>query len=80
MDEVIQAAPEAAEPQVVETQQVEQQSTPQVDPYEEAARKEGWRPKEEFEGDPEKWRPAKEFVERGELFGKIILTNLDIFK
>ena len=71
MDEVIQAAPEAAEPQVVETQQVEQQSTPQVDPYEEAARKEGWRPKEEFEGDPEKWRPAKEFVERGELFGKI---------
>ena len=31
MDEVIQAAPEAAEPQVVETQQVEQQR-PKVDP------------------------------------------------
>ena len=70
MDEVIQSAPEAVEPQV-ETQQVAEQSTPQVDPYEEAARKEGWRPKDEFEGDPEKWRPAKEFVERGELFGKI---------
>ena len=54
MDEVIQSAPEAVEPQV-ETQQVAEQSTPQVDPYEEAAREQGWRPKEEFAGDPEKW-------------------------
>lgn len=43
----------------------------QVDPYEAAAREQGWKPKEEFEGDEGKWRPAKEFVERGELFGKI---------
>ena len=43
----------------------------QNDPYEDQAREQGWRPKEEFEGDPEKWKPAKEFVERGELFGKI---------
>lgn len=42
-----------------------------VDAYESEARDQGWRPKEEWEGDPEKWRPAKEFVERGELFGKI---------
>lgn len=65
---------------VVETQEeapvVEQQieSTPQAvetDSYEAAAREQGWRPKEEYEGDPNKWRPAKEFVERGELFGKI---------
>ena len=68
MDEVIQSAPEAEQPQV-ETQV--EQSTPQVDPYEEAAREQGWRPKEEFDGDEAKWRPAKEFVERGELFGKI---------
>ena len=53
-----QAAP-AIEPQV------------QVDSYEEQARQQGWKPKEEYEGDPDKWRPAKEFVERGELFGKI---------
>lgn len=49
----------------------EVQQTQQVDSYEEEARVQGWKPKEEYEGDPEKWRPAKEFVERGELFGKI---------
>lgn len=42
-----------------------------LDPYEQEARDQGWKPKEEYEGDPSKWRPAKEFVERGELFGKI---------
>ena len=71
MDEVIQAAP-VEEQQPAEVQQTEQQQ-PHIesDPYESEAREQGWRPKEEFEGDPEKWRPAKEFVERGELFGKI---------
>lgn len=52
-----------------QTTNVEQ--TPQPTQYEEAAREQGWRPKEEYEGDPTKWRDAKEFVERGELFGKI---------
>lgn len=55
---------------VVENVQ-ETQSTPQVDSYESQAREQGWKPKEEYQGDPEKWKPAKEFVERGELFGKI---------
>ena len=61
---------------VVETvTQTEQTNTPvsgtATDSYEAEAREQGWKPKEEYEGDPEKWRPAKEFVERGELFGKI---------
>lgn len=43
----------------------------QTDSYESQAREQGWKPKEEYQGDPEKWKPAKEFVERGELFGKI---------
>lgn len=43
----------------------------QASSYEDTAREQGWRPKEEWDGDPDKWRPAKEFVERGELFGKI---------
>ena len=59
----------------VEQTPVVQESAPvvekQTDPYEDQAREQGWRPKEEFEGDPEKWKPAKEFVERGELFQKI---------
>lgn len=45
--------------------------TPVENPYESQAREQGWRPKEEFEGDPAKWRDPKEFVERGELFKKI---------
>ncbi len=67
MSEELQVAPAGNEqPQVTNT-------APEVsvDPYEAEAREQGWRPKEEYEGDPNKWRPAKEFVERGELFGKI---------
>ena len=30
------------------------------------ARSQGWVPREEFRGDPDKWRPADEFVKRGE--------------
>lgn len=54
----------------VENQPDQNHVTP-ADSYESQAREQGWKPKEEYEGDPEKWRPAKEFVERGELFGKI---------
>lgn len=43
----------------------------ETDPYEQEARSQGWVPKEEYQGDPGKWRGSKEFVERGELFGKI---------
>lgn len=64
---------QAVQTEVVNTTPVVQTSeaTPQVDPIEVEAREQGWKPKEEYEGDPAKWRPAKEFVERGELFGKI---------
>lgn len=56
---------------VIETQQVEEGTQQASDPYESEAREQGWIPKEEYQGDPDKWKPAKEFVERGELFGKI---------
>lgn len=32
-----------------------------------AAMDKGWRPKEEWEGDPDDWRPAKQFLEWGEM-------------
>jgi len=44
---------------------------PQPTPLEAKAREQGWKPKEEYEGDKEEWVDAKEFVKRGELFGKI---------
>lgn len=61
------------EPQAHIEPQTEVSTEPQVniDPYESEAREQGWKPQDEYEGDPNKWRPAKEFVERGELFGKI---------
>jgi hypothetical protein len=66
-DEIITDAPDTTpvEPQ----DQIA--AAPPVDTYEDQARTQGWVPKEEWSGDPEKWRPAKEFAERGELFGKI---------
>jgi len=43
----------------------------EVDPDEEIARAKGWKPKDEWQGDPKKWVPADEYNRRGELFDKI---------
>jgi hypothetical protein len=40
-------------------------------PVEQKAIEQGWRPKEEFSGDPDSFIEAAEFVRRGELFSKI---------
>lgn len=45
---------------------------------EQRALDQGWRPKDEWDGDPEAWRPAKEFIDRGELFKKIEAQNRTI--
>ena len=44
--------------------------------YEEEARSQGWKPKEEF-GDDDKWVDAKTFVERGEQFVGILKPRID---
>lgn len=62
---------------VVSDEQVQQEnldtttSHAEVDPYEAAAREQGWKPESEWTGDKSKWRNSKEFVDRGELYGKI---------
>lgn len=38
---------------------------------EDRAREQGWRPKEEFDGDPAKWVSAETFVAKGELIDRI---------
>lgn len=38
---------------------------------EDLAREQGWRPKEEYEGDQSKWVSAETFLAKGELIGKI---------
>jgi hypothetical protein len=42
---------------------------------EEAARKQGWTPQDEFRGDPEKWVDAETFVERGEKIAGIATSR-----
>jgi len=44
-------------------------------PAEAAAREMGWRPLEEFRGDPDKWVDAETFVSRGEHFLPILRAN-----
>lgn len=59
------------EKEAQEDEQVEEEATSEVDPDEELARAKGWKPKDEWQGDPKKWVPADEYNRRGELFDKI---------
>lgn len=43
----------------------------ELTPTQQEALGQGWVPKDDFEGDPEKWVEAGEFLRRGELFRKI---------
>lgn len=45
--------------------------------YETDARKQGWKPQDEFDGPADKWRPAKEFVERGNEDPRILRSRVD---
>lgn len=48
--------------------EVKVETTPSI---EDRAKEQGWRPKEEYEGDPGKWVSAETFVAKGELIEKI---------
>jgi len=59
-------------PVVVESETTEVVEEESKEPtIEEQAREQGWKPKEDFEGDPEEYVSPGEFIRRGELFGKI---------
>ncbi len=45
--------------------------------YEGEARKQGWKPQDEFDGPADKWRPAKEFVDRGNEDPRILRSRVD---
>lgn len=59
---------EEAQDNAAEEQQEEQQeeATPQVNEIEEKARRMGWKPQEEYKGDPDRWTDAETFVKVGE--------------
>lgn len=56
----------------------ENQEAPQISATEQAARDQGWVPKEDFNGDEHRWVDAGEFLRRGELFGKIESQNKEL--
>lgn len=65
-DTTAQAAVEAAV-----SSQEQENAAPEADPVEAEARKQGWRPKDEWSGDPDNWKDAKTYVEHGEVKSRI---------
>lgn len=55
----------------IEPQEQNQEQAPQLSPVEQKALEQGWKPKDQFEGDAADFIDAPEFVRRGELFQKI---------
>lgn len=53
------------------TEEVKPTDQPELSPIQQKALDQGWKPKEQFEGDPDEFIDAAEFVRRGELFSKI---------
>jgi hypothetical protein len=49
---------------------INQETPPEVNPIFDKAKAAGWKPLEEFEGDPDQWVDAKEFVGRAPLYEK----------
>ena len=55
----------------LEKQEVDQSQEDTSITIETRAKEQGWRPKEEYDGDPSKWVSAETFVAKGELIEKI---------
>lgn len=53
------------------TEETQEAKEVELSPDEQRAREGGWRPKNEWEGDPDEWVSAKEFNKRGELMQRI---------
>ncbi len=62
---------EVVEQEVQVEQKQEVVKAPEYSAKEQQAMELGWRPKDDFDGDPEEWVSAREFLKRGELFGRI---------
>lgn len=54
-----------------DTTEVDVKSAEKSPSIEDVAREQGWRPKEEYDGDPTKWVSAETFVAKGELIDRI---------
>jgi hypothetical protein len=76
-DEIAEeAVAEATKEEVVPEKEPE--TTPTVDPAEASAKAQGWKPKDQFTGDPALWVDAKEFLGRAPLFDKIKAQSTEL--
>lgn len=75
MEQDLRSQLSAAQEETVELEEKqlepEAETPPEETPEQARARQDGWCPKEEWRGDPDKWVDAKTFNQRGELFGTI---------
>lgn len=71
---------EQIQEQAAEEQQqvVQEQQQVEFSAAEQKAMESGWKPKDQYSGDPDKWVSAEEFNRRGELFDKIDIQNREI--
>lgn len=60
----------------IEEQEVDSGQEVKASADEEKARRLGWRPLDEFQGDPDRWVEASEFLERGERQVPLLRANL----
>lgn len=60
------------------TEENQEQEQKQPSPIEQKALEQGWRPRDEFDGDENDFIDAREFVRRGELFSKIEHQNKEL--
>ena len=76
---VVEDVEEVEEVEIVEEEPEDDASEgAEASPDEEAAMQSGWRPKGEWDGDPDEWVSAREFNRRGELMRKIHNQNRQI--
>jgi hypothetical protein len=61
-----------------QTEQTQETQEPQYTETELKALEQGWKPKDKWEGNPEDHRSAREYLDRGELLGKIKSQNTQL--
>ena len=70
-DQKVETPPTEGTPNVDQEGAQKTPDEPQYTETELRAMEQGWQPKDKWEGDPEEHRSAKEYLDRGELLGKI---------
>lgn len=64
-EEQVETTESAPTEQVEQPEAGETDEDPQPDPIADLAKSMGWRPKEQFKGDPNLWKPADEYIRAG---------------